>query len=103
MDARRFPGKTGGGENPRPFSLLKKARRAFFDRLLDFLKRRKSFKKSFDSTRKKTLTVFFHTFFPSGAFGRHRFFDSLSGHIRGMCPPSVKERLVQVHSSNRRR
>ena len=30
----------------------------------------KSFKKWFDQTRKTTLTVFFHTIFPSESFGR---------------------------------
>ena len=44
-------------------------RKSLFDRLLHFLKLQKSFKKWFDQTRKTTLTVFFHTIFPSESFG----------------------------------
>ena len=41
-----------------------------FDRLLHFFKLKKSSKKWFDCTRKTTLTVFFHTIFPSETFTR---------------------------------
>src|SRR5699024_2075840 len=43
-------------------------RKSLFDRLLNFLKLQKSFKKSFDPTRKGTLTVPFHTILPSESF-----------------------------------
>ena len=45
-------------------------RKGIFDRRLDFLKLEKSFKKSFDPTRKGTLTVPFHTILPSEHLGR---------------------------------
>ena len=44
--------------------------KSLFDRLLDILKLRKSFKMSFDPTRKGTLTVPFHTIPPSESFSR---------------------------------
>ena len=45
-------------------------RKSLFVRLLHFLKLFWSFKKWFDQTRKTTLTVFFHTIFPSESLGQ---------------------------------
>ena len=45
-------------------------RKSLFDRLLHFLTLLNGFKKWFDQTRKTTLTVFFHTIFPSEPFGQ---------------------------------
>ena len=42
--------------------------KSLFDWLPDFLNLLKKFKKSFDPTRKGTLTVLFHTIPPSEAF-----------------------------------
>ena len=53
--------KTGGGIFPRLFSLSKK----YFRQAEGLFEPSKKFKKSVDQTRKKPLTVFFHTIIPS--------------------------------------
>ena len=54
--------------NRRHVSACGKVLPDFFHRLLNFLNSLRSFKKSSNCTRKETLTVSFHTFFPSEAF-----------------------------------
>lgn len=56
--------KTGGGFSPRLFSLSKK----YFRQAEGLFEPSKKFKKSVDQTRKKPLTVFFHTIFSFETF-----------------------------------